>query len=74
MLRIVRVSKEQYRDWMYVLKPENRWVIEGLACMHAYFPGENILVLPSEEIAVSEFPEGEVLSIASVLHSGMEGK
>lgn len=73
-LHIVRVSGHQFISLMSNITALNRHMIGGLPIMHTYLPGENVIIIPTNEVAVAKFPPEELLTCAAALRCAMEGK
>lgn len=73
-LRIVRVSHRQFVGLMNNLTAINRFMVGGLPVMHTYLPGENVLIMPEDEVSVSKFPEDGNLTYVSAIQCAMEDK
>lgn len=73
-LKIIRVPREQYAQWVSIINPINRWTLNGLPAPHIYIPEENIVVMPSGSVIFADYPRDQDVSYALILQMCAEGK
>jgi len=68
MVRIVRVSPQQFGDLMAKFPPERRWIMGGFTSANLYLAPANVLIVREDEVVVRDFPQADVLSMEAAIH------
>ena len=74
MVRIVRVSPQQFSDFMTKIPPELRWVMGGFTSANLYLAQANVLIVRRDEVEVRDLPEGAMLTMAAAINCAYDMK
>jgi hypothetical protein len=74
MVRIVRVSPQQFEDLLMKLPPEKRWIMGGFTSANLYLAQANVLIVRKDEVEVRDLPLDEILSIVSACRCAYDMK
>jgi hypothetical protein len=70
VLNIVRVGPQQFAEIMGHISKEKRFVLPEFPAVNLYLAEFRTLVVLKDEIVCRDFPENQVLSIASAVQEG----